>query len=825
MNVLLQNRFYLLLLLAWAPFALGAQVVHLTTYKNVPIQYGFVSSPNDPHVVIEPQHGTRQLTESPAFNYTLTYTPAQDFIGTDLIRISYWTPNPPASSTYGFLEFSITVLPANVTANRDFATTMTDVPITIDVLANDFSSNGILILNGIPLANSGLATVSGSNSITFIPVAGFAGLAHLNYIVCDGAGTCDNGIVSISVVGPGLPDTLNVFTTKNKAQNILIPASYTLSSGPQHGTYTLVNGIPLYTPAQNYTGLDYLNFNYQGQSKVVRINVLNLSDNTFAFDDVVSTTSYSTIEFNVLENDLNGTSAGCVNIGTPQFGSLQNAGNGNVTYTPPPGFSGVDVFTYLSNTPMCLGTPEIATVRVFVSNFEPARSKFEMSTPKRTPLIIGYSVPISEFQFQITDQGDLGEAVFLEGQVDTVIYGQEISGYNLILYIPYENVDEGADEFEVRYCVTNADGDCTYQKSVKVEMDILNIGAGDGPMCFGDCVWPGDTNFDGVVNMEDLLPLGLSMGEVGKPRPNATLATWYGQYADNWVNIFDPTAIDLKHLDTDGDSLVTALDTTAISMYYSRTHSLTPTRVPYYENEIVLQGSIFVSPGDLIELDMVLGNSGNPAHNVYGFTFPFVYNPLLFVPESVGIEFKSNSWLTYNSPVLHMTRNNQAGLLEAGYTRTSGLAASGHGEIGKIRFIVVDDIEGFRESGEEGITVNFTGGLATGMSGSGQTYGIPVRDFTLHIVPKPKTETPIAITADQVKVYPNPASDFLNVYLNGGFEMEKLTLSNITGQQIFQANVAGKRTMIDVSALENGLYFLTVRSNNGMVTKKVEILR
>ncbi|MDZ4683137.1 MAG: Ig-like domain-containing protein [Saprospiraceae bacterium] len=823
MNVLLQNRLYLLLLLAWAPFALGAQIVNLTTYQNIPIQYGFVSSPNAPHVVIEPQRGTRQLVQSPAFNYTLTYTPQEDYIGTDLIRISYWTPNPPASSTYGFLEFHISVLPANVTANPDFATTTVGVPVNIDVLANDFSSNGTFNLTEIPLANNGLASRNGA-SVTFVPAADFVGLAHFNYIVCDGAGTCDNGTVSISVIGPGLPDTLKVFTTKNKAQSILVPTSYALTTGPQQGTYTVVDGIPTYTPAQNYIGLDYLNYDYAGQPKTVQVNVLNLSDNTFAFDDVANTTSYNTIEFNVLENDLYGTGAGCVSVGTPQFGSLQHTGNGNVIYSPPPGFTGVDVFTYSSRPISCNGSAEIATVRVFVSNFEPARTRFEMSTPKRTPLIIGYSVPISEFLFQITDQGDLGEAVFLEGQVDTVIYGQQISGYNLILYIPYEDVEEGLDEFEVRYCVTNADGDCTYQKSVKVEMDILNIGAGDGPMCFGDCVWPGDTNFDGVVNMEDILPLGLSMGEVGKPRANATLTTWYGQYADNWVNIFDPTAIDLKHLDTDGDSLVTALDTTAISMYYSRTHSLTPARVPYYENEIILQGNIFASPGDLIELDMVLGNSGNPAHNVYGFTFPFVYNPLIFVPESVGIEFRSNSWLTYNSPVLHMTRNNQAGLLEAGYTRTSGLSASGHGEIGKLRLIVSDDIQGFREDGN-GITVNFTGGLATGMSGSGQTYGIPVRDFTLHIVPRPKEETPVAITADQVKVYPNPASNFLNVYLNGGYEMEELTLSNITGQQLFHANLSGKRTMIDVNALENGLYFLTIRSNNGIVTKKIEVLR
>jgi hypothetical protein len=90
-------------------------------------------------------------------------------------------------------------------------------------------------------------------------------------------------------------------------------------------------------------------------------------------------------------------------------------------------------------------------------------------------------------------------------------------------------------------------------------------------MCFDDCIWAGDTNFDGIVNMEDLLPIGLCMGEVGIPRQDVNLsAQWYGQYGDDW----SPYApMDLKHLDTDGDSIITALDTVAINNFYGNTHS------------------------------------------------------------------------------------------------------------------------------------------------------------------------------------------------------------------------------------------------------------
>ena len=52
-----------------------------------------------------------------------------------------------------------------------------------------------------------------------------------------------------------------------------------------------------------------------------------------------------------------------------------------------------------------------------------------MSTPKVTPLVIGYNLPIQNFDFQIQDQGELGVVEFFPGQATTTIYGQEVSGY------------------------------------------------------------------------------------------------------------------------------------------------------------------------------------------------------------------------------------------------------------------------------------------------------------------------------------------------------------------------------------------------------------
>ncbi|MBK7474489.1 MAG: hypothetical protein IPI11_00140 [Haliscomenobacter sp.] len=177
-------------------------------------------------------------------------------------------------------------------------------------------------------------------------------------------------------------------------------------------------------------------------------------------------------------------------------------------------------------------------------------------------------------------------------------------------------------------------------------MDILEIGNGE-PMCFDDCIWAGDTNDDGIVDMQDLLPLGRFMGAIGRPREEANLEVWYGQYGENWDNLYPELQEELKHIDADGDSMITAQDTVAISRFYGRTHSLVPSQLTYSDYEIRLEGDVFVEPGQEVVLDLYIGSENQPVTDLYGFTFALNFNPLFFEPESPQIEFFDNSWLTY----------------------------------------------------------------------------------------------------------------------------------------------------------------------------------
>lgn len=836
MNVILRNLLTFVFLLSGVVlFGQSIVTLNLETYGNTSVDHQFSSSPGPASVHADPSHGQVQLTYTGSFTWECIYTPDEDYYGPDYFELYYF------AGTLKTLQVHVDVLPAKVVAVRDYSNTMTGTPVTIEVLANDFSSNDVFILSAIPAVNNGWAEFEpGASTITFHPDAEFSGLTHLNYVVCDGAGTCDNGTVSITVMPTEeVTDTLRIFTKKNLEQVVLVPPAYTLEAGwPQNGIFDNSDETPVYMPNPDFTGIDYLYFTHNGEQTVVIIEVLDAVENVFLFNDEYFTTSSESIEFNVLNNDLYGFTTGCVGIGEPQYGTLMHSGNspnmqkGEVIYIPPADFTGVDYFDYIGHSGATCGSPEeSARVYIHVSNFEPVSDKFYMSTPKLTPLLIGYDLPVTSYSFSIIEQGDLGEVIYMPGYVDTEIYGKQITGYNLLIYIPNEDLGPFAagetswnDEFEIGYCALDIEGNCAVEKTVKIEMEILDIGSSDEPMCFDDCVWRGDTNFDGMVNLQDLLPIGLEMGEIGASRPNADAGHWYGEYAEDWNGPFNVQPVDLKHIDADGDSIVTALDTIAISQYYGRTHALVPNIQPYYEDEIVLQGDIFVSPGDLVELDMILGNNSDPAIDVYGFTLPFQYNPDLFVPESVQMGFGNSSWLSYNSPILYMTRNDLEGNYEGAFTRTSGVSASGHGKIGKVSLIVVDDVAGFR-IGDEPLQAQVTGGVSTVMNSAGQTYGMKIGDYTIHIVFEQEEDFD-KLNPDLLKLSPNPASNYLNIHLNGAQGFENVVIRNITGQEIYNmGNLEGdNRAQVDVSKWQSGMYFVSVYTAEGVISKKFEVI-
>lgn len=344
MNVSLRRYFFYILLLALG-FPLGgfAQNINVSLFQGQVYRDTFISQPNNPNLLISPQHGTVSYPENPQHHFNLTYTPGPDFIGQDHIRFRVWKTTGSAI-TFQYRDYYFTVAPSRVVAFHDNATTTVGTPVTINVLRNDSTTNGVLILKSIPMVNNGAATMNAADStITFTPAPGFEGIAYLNYAVCDDLGACDNGTVSVIVLGQNasLPDTMRIFTKKNTPQNVFVPGDYVLTGSPANGQYDDSGDVPVYSPNPNYVGKDYILFDYNGVDKVVEVRVLNLGDNGFAFDDQFYMTPYDgEREFNVLANDFYGVNSSCFYVtSAAQYGTVayvpgQDA-KGVVRYTPP----------------------------------------------------------------------------------------------------------------------------------------------------------------------------------------------------------------------------------------------------------------------------------------------------------------------------------------------------------------------------------------------------------------------------------------------------------------------------------------------------------
>ncbi|NJO87143.1 MAG: hypothetical protein HC821_03830, partial [Lewinella sp.] len=463
-------------------------------------------------------------------------------------------------------------------------------------------------------------------------------------------------------------------------------------------------------------GVEYLSFVGPGNARVAySITVLDLVDNGFAVEDRAYTLVDKAITVNVISNDLYQSFTSCISYGSPMFGSLQPGPvAGRIVYTPPVGWSGVDRFTYTSFPPGCAGRSETETVYVVVGNFEPESTTVDLTTTEGAAIPLTYLAPAGNASWQLTTPPSRGTVTNSNGQ---------------LVYTP--NGSTGTDQLVVTYCLLNPGnaGGCSFSKSVTVN---LTIHPGNGlDDCTTDCVWPGDTNKDGVVDIADLIPIGLYMGSTGTPRPNGDPSRWCAQQSENWPQT--DNGVNRKHVDASGDQIISSADTQVVRDNLGLAHRIRTQAANLSLFDLYLEGDIFYEPGDLVRLDIVAGQDFVVIEDVNGFILPFPFDPTVISPTTVEINFNEDSWFSYDSPIISMQsmRSNALGSsVEAAVVRTNGRSTSGYGPIGSLDFVVIEDVNGFRDTpGETVITLG--GATAEVINSHGNPDGVRVQPFDI----------------------------------------------------------------------------------------------
>lgn len=320
-----------------------------------------------------------------------------------------------------------------------------------------------------------------------------------------------------------------------------------------------------------------------------------------------------------------------------------------------------------------------------------------------------------------------------------------------------------------------------------------------------DCVWPGDANSDGVVNNLDLLPIGLFFGETGPQRPNASLQ-WTAQVAPDWDTA--TSSYNLKHVDTDGDSTITSLDTVAVSLNYSLTHPRGGgSRSPV---SLWLKGPEHLKPGDTAILELFLGDEDWRALDAYGVAFSIQYPEQDVVLEH--LQFEGDLGMPAELLSLQKWFGAQ-GKIEAAISRTDGLPRSGILKLGELMVVAASGLA-------EGHQLPLAVEDVTMVDAAGQMYSLQGSTTTVEISMQASlTHEPTF----QVELSPNPADQELLIRTD--IDLQRVTMLDMLGKQVpVQVTVNGHLATLATHHLKPGMYLVQIETKQGMiVTRKVLI--
>ncbi|MFZ6801316.1 Ig-like domain-containing protein [Undibacterium sp. Di24W] len=341
-----------------APTANGfSQSVTQNSTNNVlsPSTSGSVSSIS---VISTPLHGTATVS-----GLNIIYTPTSGYAGSD--TFSYQATGPGGTSSAATVSITVAAAAFSVT------------PLNITILANTSANSIVPVITG---SASSLIIVSGAShgsvsvnglALRYTPAAGYVGSDSVVVIASNGSANSAPANISINVVEPSpILESSIVRVNTNSSANLINPsiqgnaASLSIIGMPTHGVVTL-NGLDLrYTPEKGYAGIDQITLLALGtggpsSTATITINVVN--------DLPVVNATTINVNANSSGNSIIPSTSGNVSsiaIRTPPGRGVAIISGLGVSYTPEPGFVGVDTLSVTATGIGGTSIPALITINV-----------------------------------------------------------------------------------------------------------------------------------------------------------------------------------------------------------------------------------------------------------------------------------------------------------------------------------------------------------------------------------------------------------------------------------------------------------------------------
>lgn len=350
-----------------------------------------------------------------------------------------------------------------------------------------------------------------------------------------------------------------------------------------------------------------------------------------------------------------------------------------------------------------------------------------------------------------------------------------------------------------------------------------------------DCnVLPGNTNFDGEVNGDDLFALGMYFGSAGTVRANASQA-WVSQNSDDWSTsgyqkMFLQDLVDKKHADCNGDGVVDLLDLNAIQLNYGnhvagyfKNDKMLPMRTYSVDPTLVLNTSSGTfNQGDTIQMEIQL-NGGPAVDSIYGLSAKIYYDPAQLVPGSIAIDFSNSEMGQINSDLLAISKDNSIdGSFDFAFVRTGGNRVHADGTIGKLSAVLRSTATGSADFSFDAEAKLISNKFPQNNYNSLQFLPVQVASTSINIL---STSVKSNVHND-LTIYPNPANEKLFVKMEDADQIQKLELSNAIGencQSILIDRSTQDQLEMDLSKLPSGVYFLHLQTKDSSIIERIFI--
>lgn len=379
-----------------------------------------------------------------------TYTPNAGFSGTDTftyVSNDGYADSVPATVT-------ITVANGLPVATDVSATTPKNTTVNVTLLGTDPDGDFLVYVLVDDTANGAL-NFSGDLA-TYTPDPGFVGTDTFTYRVNDGEGNSNvaTGKVTVKNTAP-TADSKEVETNYITPINIVLtgsdpdsdPITFTIVDLPANGSFArLAEDLYEYTPSLGFSGTDtftYISNDGLTNSPLATVSVIVSGGNTppTAENLTAGTPMNVPVAIALQGSDPDGDSLGYSLQSLPANGVVSLVDD-TVTYTPNPGYTGMDSFRYRVFDNFAYSGEATVTVTVQdIGNQPPLAGDIPVTTPPNTPVGITLAAtdpnqdPLQYFNISVPVHGSL---VDLGGGQYTYTPDMNYTGTDSFQYVAYD---------------------------------------------------------------------------------------------------------------------------------------------------------------------------------------------------------------------------------------------------------------------------------------------------------------------------------------------------------------------------------------------------